>query len=153
METYVELGREVRCGVVERDGELVGLPLEEYAVDEVRRYDDKIRRVDDGELELVAKTAAKAWIVDPDDPVTKPVWDAARRCHLALGCRDYSLFDFRIDPAGRPWFLEAGLYCSFARQSVVATMAAATGIPLRDLFGTAVGQALARGRDGRGPAA
>ena len=145
VETYVELGREVRCGVVERDGELVGLPLEEYAVDEVRRYDDKIRRADGGDLELVAKTATKAWIVDPADPVTQPVWDAARRCHVALGCRDYSLFDFRIDPAGHPWFLEAGLYCSFARQSVVATMAAAAGIPLADLFGTAIDQALARG--------
>ena len=31
VETYVPLGREVRCGVVERDGELVALPLEEVA--------------------------------------------------------------------------------------------------------------------------
>ena len=66
-------------------------------------------------LRLVAKEPAKAWIVDPADPITEAVQDAARRCHLALGCRHYSLFDFRIDPAGRPWFLEAGLYCSFSR--------------------------------------
>jgi D-alanine-D-alanine ligase len=142
-ERYVELGREVRCGIVVRDGELVCLPLEEYAMaaTPVRRYSDKIARADDGELGLVAKDATKAWIVDPADPVTAAVWDAARKCHEALGCRHYSLFDFRVDPDGRPWFLEAGLYCSFARKSVVAMMAAAAGIPVEELFATAVEQA------------
>ena len=71
------------------------------------------------------------------------MWDAARRCHAALGCRHYSLFDFRIDPAGQPWFLEAGLYCSFARQSVIPTMAAAAGLPVPDLFAAAIRAALA----------
>ena len=59
---------------------------------------------------------------------------ARRAAHRALGCRHYSLFDFRVDPTGRPWFLEAGLYCSFASTSVVAVMAAAAGIPLDRLF-------------------
>jgi D-alanine-D-alanine ligase len=148
VESYVELGREVRCGLVVRDGELVGLPLEEYRVDPVtkpiRDHADKIARAGDGELKLVAKDPARAWIVDPADPVTQPVWDAARRCHQALGCRHYSLFDFRIDPAGRPWFLEAGLYCSFAEQSVISTMAAAAGLPLPGLFRTAIRETLGR---------
>ena len=144
VETFVPLGREVRCGVVVSDGELVCLPLEEYAVDDVRRYADKLRRDGDGDLGLVAKTATRAWIVNTDDPVTQPVWDAARRCHVALGCRDYSLFDFRIDPSGRPWFLEAGLYCSFARQSVIATMAAAAGTPVDALFASMIRQTVQR---------
>jgi D-alanine-D-alanine ligase len=148
-ETYVELGREVRCGLVVRDGQLVGLPLEEYNVDPVTRpirdYADKIRRTGDGELSLVAKDTTRAWIVDPGDPLTQRVQAAARRCHVALGCRHYSLFDFRIDPAGQPWFLEAGLYCSFAEKSVIATMARAAGTGLPELFGTAIGQALGSG--------
>ena len=146
VEPYVELGREVRCGTLVRDGGLVCLPLEEYNVDRapVRRHADKIARAGDGGLGLVAKDATRAWIVDPDDPVTEAVWAAARTCHEALGCRHYSLFDFRIDPDGRPWFLEAGLYCSFARKSVMAMMAEAAGIPLGELFATAVQQA-ARG--------
>lgn len=138
VETYVELGREVRCGTVERDGRLLGLPLEEYAVDSaskpIRPYQDKISRGADGGLNLVAKDAGHAWIVDPSDPVTPAVQEAAAACHGALGCRHYSLFDFRIDPAGRPWFLEAGLYSSFARTSVISVMAAAAGIPLDELF-------------------
>ncbi len=149
VEDYVELGREVRCGVVERGGELVCLPLEEYAVDAVtnpvRGYADKISRTGGGDLRLMAKDGARAWIVDPADPLSSRVWDVARACHEALGCRDYSLFDFRIDPAGRPWFLEAGLYCSFARSSVIPMMAAAAGIGVDDLFATAVAGAVARG--------
>jgi hypothetical protein len=61
-----------------------------------------------------------------------------------LGCRDYSLFDFRIDPDGQPWFLEAGLYSSFARQSVITMMAAAAGIALPDLFQIAIRESIGR---------
>jgi len=46
----------------------------------------------------------------------------------------YSPFDFWVDPDGRLWFLEAGLYCSFARTSVLAVMARAAGTALPDLF-------------------
>jgi D-alanine-D-alanine ligase len=137
VETFVELGREVRCGLVTRDGRLVGLPLEEYALDRrekpIRDFADKLRR-DGDDLTLVAKEGTKAWIVDPDDPLTDRVWEAAKTCHTALGCRHYSLFDFRIDPKGEPWFLEAGLYCSFARKSVIPMMAQASGIPVAELF-------------------
>ncbi len=144
VETYIELGREVRCGIVVRDGELVCLPLEEYRLDAartpIRNHEDKISQTGSGELQLVAKESSKAWIVDVRDPLTARVWDVAKKCHVALGCRQYSLFDFRIDPAGQPWFLEAGLYCSFARQSVIPMMAAAAGISLPDLFQTALAQ-------------
>lgn len=148
VEAYVDLGREVRCGVLVRDGELVCLPLEEYRVDPVhkpiRGYADKLAHAAGGAVTLVAKDPTRAWIVDPDDPVTAPVSEAARRCHVALGCRHYSLFDFRIDPGGIPWFLEAGLYCSFARTSVVAVMARAAGIAVDELFRSTVDQCLAR---------
>ena len=94
--------------------------MEEYGVDRVtkpiRDHADKISRDAEGELKLVAKDDARAWMVEPGDPVTARVWDAARRCHAALGCGHYSLFDFRIDPEGEPW-PEAGLYCSFARRA------------------------------------
>jgi D-alanine-D-alanine ligase len=144
VESYVELGREVRCGIIVRDGELVCLPLEEYAVDPVRKpirgRDDKLDRTGSGELFLVAKDASRAWIVGEDDPVTEAVWDAARQAHVALGCRHYSLFDFRIDPDGNPWFLEAGPYCSYAPTSVVAVMAAARGMSVAELFAVALGE-------------
>jgi D-alanine-D-alanine ligase len=138
VETFIELGREVRCGILVRDGDLVCLPLEEYRMDRdrhpIRRYEDKLEQNQNGDLHLVAKDGIKAWIVDPNDLVTARVWDAAKKCHIALGCRHYSLFDFRIDPNGQPWFLEAGLYCSFAQKSVITTMAKASGMTLEELF-------------------
>jgi D-alanine-D-alanine ligase len=146
VEDYVELGREVRCGLLEADGRLVPLPLEEYPLDAerpIRRAADKIRRDGEGGLALVAKGEPHARAVPRDDPATGPVWEAAKRAHVALGCRHYSLFDFRIDPDGRPWFLEAGLYNSFARQSVIPTMAAAAGIPHQDLLSGAIREVLA----------
>ncbi|GAA4905458.1 D-alanine-D-alanine ligase [Actinomycetospora succinea] len=147
VEEFVPLGREVRCGLVERDGELVGLPVEEYLLDAdtrpIRGYADKLAPADSG-LRLVAKDNPDVVIVDPDDPLTARVWDVAKRAHVALGCRDHSLFDLRVDSTGRPVFLEASLYCSFSPSSVLAVMAKAGGIELDELLATAVRGALAR---------
>jgi D-alanine-D-alanine ligase len=138
----------VRCGTIRRHGELLALPLEEYAVDPVtkpiRGEDDKLAVDDDGGVRLVAKDDDHAWIVPVDDPVVDDVQRLARAAHVALGCRHHGLVDVRIDPEGRPWFLEAGPYCSFAPSSVVVTMAAAAGIELDDLFTDAVDLALGR---------
>ena len=145
VEEYIELGREVRCGIIVKDGELVGLPLEEYLVNShkpIRNYADKLQQGDDGNLYLTAKDNIKAWIVNTHDPITQKVQEVAKKCHQALGCRHYSLFDFRIDPNGEPWFLEAGLYCSFAPKSVISSMAKAAGIPLNELLIIAINETL-----------
>jgi len=146
VEAFIELGREVRCGILVKDGELVGLPLEEYLLDAhekpIRNYADKLKQTDDGNLSFAAKDNIKSWIVDPNDPITEKVQQVAKKCHQALGCRHYSLFDFRIDPQGQPWFLEAGLYCSFAPKSVISSMAKAVGIPINELLTMAINETL-----------
>lgn len=142
VEEYIELGREVRCGILVKDGELVGLPLEEYLVkaqdQPIRNHADKLKRTADGELSFAAKDNIKSWMVDSSDPLTPTVQRVARKCHKALGCRHYSLFDFRIDPEGEPWFLEAGLYCSFSPKSVIGSMTSAAGIGLDELLQVAI---------------
>lgn len=105
--------------------------------------DDKLARDAGGELRLVAKDDERAWIVPDDDPIVPAVQALARRVHLALGCSHHGLVDVRVDPAGRPWFLEAGPYCSFAPSSVVVTMAAAAGVGVVELFADAVAVARA----------
>lgn len=146
VEKFIELGREVRCGIIVKAGELVCLPLEEYALNAetmpIRSYADKLKQNDDGSLGYAAKDSTKSWIVDTSDPATERVWDMARKCHIALGCRDYSLFDFRIDPQGKPWFLEAGLYCSFAQKSVLSAMTKASGTSLDTFFESMLQNAL-----------
>ena len=144
VEDYIELGREVRCGLITQGGDLVCLPLEEYAVDEVARpirtRADKLKRGAGNDLIFAAKSAAESWIVDLDDPIHQRIWPLARRCHDALGCRQYSLFDFRIDREGNPWFLEAGLYCAYSPKSVLAAMAAAMGVPIQAFFAQSLAQ-------------
>jgi D-alanine-D-alanine ligase len=138
VETFIELGREVRCGVIVQAGQLICLPLEEYALDPdirpIRSYVDKLKQNNDGDLGFAAKDITKSWIVDTNDSITDMVWEMAKKSHLALGCRHYSLFDFRIGSDGQPWFLEAGLYCSFAETSVLSAMTEASGIPLSIFF-------------------
>ncbi|MEO1062394.1 MAG: D-alanine--D-alanine ligase [Actinomycetota bacterium] len=142
VEDFVPLGREVRCGTIRRGGDLIALPLEEYAVDAaskpIREEADKLDWDADGDVHLVAKDDDHAWIVTDDDPAVPAVHELARTAHVALGCTHHGLVDVRIDPDGRPWFLEAGPYCSFAPSSVVVMMAAAAGIGLAELFADAV---------------
>jgi len=142
VEEFIELGREVRCGVIVQDGELVCLPLREYGLDKERRpirtYDHKLKKNSHNQLDFTPQEGGHSWIVPENDGSTLAVWEAAKKCHSALGCRHYSLFDFRIDPEGQPWFLEAGLYCSFAPKSVVVSMMEAAGIPLSSFFDQAV---------------
>ena len=45
--------------------------------------------------------------------------DAAKKAHVALGCQDYSLYDFRVDDKGEVYCLEGSLYCSFAPNSKI----------------------------------
>ena len=138
VERYIELGREVRCGIIERQGELICLPLEEYQMDAttnpIRAYANKLSENEQGKIAFASKENKQTWLVDADDPVVKRVWEAAKLSHQALGCRHYSLFDFRVDAEGKPWFLEAGLYCSFAPKSVIVTMVEGRGIDLKTFF-------------------
>jgi len=147
-EHFVPLGREVRCATLVRDGGITCLPLQEYQLDAeaqpIRDEASKLSRSSDGTLDLTSKHRCTSWIVDADDPVTSSVWSIARQCHDAFECRDYGLFDFRIDPRGQPFFLEAGLYNSFAPNSIVVAVADAAGIKLDDLFGHCVDLAVTR---------
>lgn len=127
-------GREIRVAVVEQHGELVVPPMIEYGVSAqhpMRTTDDKLD-LDDAALPQ-AQSRAKAVdsicpaVVAPE--LAAQLGDYARRLHQALGARDYSLFDFRIDArTGRPVLLEACLFWSFSRLSMISTMLEAANI-------------------------
>merc|ERR1712232_826568 len=79
------------------------------------------------------------------DPVLRgKLEQIATRSHRALGCRDYSLYDVRVDPDGEPYFLEACLYCSFAPRSVIVAMSAAKGVGQQQVFEMLVNRAMQR---------
>ena len=120
VESYVELGREVRCGVVVRDGELVCLPLEEYAVDTVikpdpRRTTTSSARTADGELYLVAKDASTG--MDRRRPTTRSPTGWRRRTPLPRRDGVPALQPVRLPHRPRRvsrGSSKPGLYCSYA---------------------------------------
>merc|ERR1719473_1264287 len=129
-ERYVALGREVRCAVLENDdGSLELLPCIEYFLDEshpIRLSKDKLV-TDSRGVPVTLATGGRKCPADIDDTLWSKLEDLAKKSHKALGCKDYSLYDVRIDPDGEPYFLEACLYCSFAPKSVIVTMASSIG--------------------------
>lgn len=136
VETYVP-GREVRVGVIADPVPRV-LPVLEYHV----TPDHPIRvRADKVATDVAGAVTTASWD-RPSLPTTCParladvpraaVERAALAMHDALGARDYSLFDLRIDAAGRPWLLEACIFWSFARFSVLTRMVEAEGGTLDD---------------------
>ncbi|WP_293064945.1 D-alanine--D-alanine ligase [Okeania sp. SIO2B3] len=138
VEDYIP-GRELRVGVVEYEGKLSVLPMIEYLVTEenpIRTVHDKLELKSDG-------TPGK----QPEKPEVKPVCpanvtpelfeklaDAAKKAHVALGCRDYSLYDFRVHAeTNEPYLLEAGLFWSFGRIGMISRMLQADGQNLEDV--------------------
>lgn len=57
----------------------------------------------------------------------------ARRAFDALGCRGWGRIDFMLDPAGRPWLLEANTVPGMTDHSLVPMAAAAAGIDFDQL--------------------
>ena len=64
-----------------------------------------------------------------DDALAAKLAEAAKRAHKALRCRDFSIFDFRVDPEGEVYMLECQPVCSFARESAMIGMATKTADP------------------------
>jgi D-alanine-D-alanine ligase len=151
VEQYIP-GRELRVAVIERNGSLHVPPMIEYLVSEehpIRTVSDKLRLGADGNPTS-----------QPDRPAATPVCPAelprqlfaalahaATRAHRALGCRDYSLFDFRVHAqSDQPYLLEAGLFWSFSPISMISRMLLADGADLEQTTLTLGRQAARRRR-------
>jgi len=159
-EAFVPPGREIRFAVLET-GEvdangtpkLMALPGVEYFMSEekpIRTSNDKLTADKSGKLTF--SKPARACPANIDPTLQAKLVDAATKAHFALGCRDYSLYDFRIDPEGNPFFLEASLFCCFAANSVISMMADATGradLEHQRLFKTLLARTLERKPESR----
>ena len=138
VEDYIP-GREFRVGVVERDGKLLVLPAIEYLVSEehpIRTVYDKYDLKADGTpSQQPEKPAVKPMcpaMVSPE--LFEKLATAAKRAHIALGCRDYSLYDFRVHAeTNEPYVLEAGLFWCFGKISMISRMLLADGQNLEDV--------------------
>ena len=150
-ERFIPPGREIRFAVLEdEEGKpTIMLPGVEYFLTKdkpVRTSNDKTQTDENGRPLKFAKPSRKV-PADLDDALVAKLSDAVTKAHLSLGCRDYSLYDFRVDEEGNIFFLEASLFCCFAPNSVICLMAKETGLPElepRNLFKTLLRRAAAR---------
>jgi D-alanine-D-alanine ligase len=67
---------------------------------------------------------------------TAAVQDLGLRAHKALKLKDYSRIDFRLDPKGGIWFLEANSLPGLTATSLLPQSAAAMGISFQELCET-----------------
>merc|ERR1711904_510511 len=136
-EEYVALGRELRvAGLEMQDGSLKVLPCIEYFLTDkepIRTAQQKLTTNDRGVPTTFAPVNRKC-PADIDEVLMGKLQDMVERSHKALGCRDYSLYDVRVDPNGEPYFIEACLYCSFAPKSVIVLMGGGLEEPLEQKY-------------------
>lgn len=151
-ERYIPLGREIRCAVLEQaDGSLELLPCLEYFLTEkspIRGAGDKLV-TDSRGVPVTVTTGGRKCPADVDDVLRAKLEHLCVQSHRALGCRDYSLYDVRVDPQGNPFFLEACLYCSFAPKSVIVGMCGGRGQEQQEIFEMLVNRAIEREKKAR----
>lgn len=127
VESYID-GREIRGAILELNGKFITLPFIEYGVNSerpIRQRADKYKFNDEGDLlsqsEKIYIPATCPALVNQTLQVRLNQMMIAM--HKSLGCRDFSMFDFRIDAlTGQPYLLEAGLFWSFSESSMISNM-------------------------------
>lgn len=131
------VGRELTCGVLEMDGQLVAMPVTEIIPDSKYSFFDYEAKYTPGATAEI--TPAKI-----DDALRDRVQALARAAHRALGCRDFSRTDVMVDPDRGPVVLETNTVPGLTRQSLFPQAAAAHGIPFPRLVEILVANALQR---------
>lgn len=86
---------------------------------------------------------AKEFVATLDSRVQAKLNDQARRAFDALKLGGYARIDFRLDPAGEPWCLEANTLPGMTPTSLIPQAAAAAGVLFPDLCERIVHLALA----------
>ena len=138
VEDYIP-GREVRVGVIEREDHWYVPAMIEYLFTTdhpIRTVEDKYDLQADGtpEKQPEKPKATPQCPADIDPELFTAIATAAKKAHIALGCRDYSLFDFRIhEKTGQPYLLEAGLFWSFGEISMISRMLQGSGESLEEI--------------------
>ena len=92
----------------------------------IRTLDNKLGTKDDGEMIRQPVNIACPAQVSPE--LQLKLSQAVKNAHRALGCRDYSLYDFRIhEETQEPYMLESCSFWSFIPASVLSKMLVAGG--------------------------
>jgi D-alanine-D-alanine ligase len=112
-------GRELTCGVVERDGRLELLPVTEIIPPEGRWFDYEAKYTPGMTREVTP--------AEIPGRLATTIQNLARAAHLAIGCRGFSRVDFIADPEP-PIIIEVNTIPGMTGTSLLPQAAAAAGI-------------------------
>lgn len=119
LEEYIP-GKEVTVGIL---GERT-LPIIEI-VPKSKFYDYRAKYAPGGSEHIIPARLEKK--------VAKKTAGIAFKAHQALGCRDYSRVDLRVDLQGEPWVLEINTIPGMTKTSLLPEAARALGISFNQL--------------------
>lgn len=135
-EKFIPLGKEIRVAVTENsDGDIHMLPVVEYVLSKehpIRTPNDKLGSSTNGKM--IQAPTKRIMNLKLSQKLETSLTEAATIAHKSLGCRDYSIYDFRVAPDDEPYMLESSLYCSFAPKSALVLMAESEGTSLLTLL-------------------
>ena len=114
-------GREFTVGVV---GEPDGIGLEPLGVGEIVTGSGLF----DYHAKYTPGVAEEIFPADIPEPLAAELRELTVETHRALGLRDFSRVDFRLDPDGRPFVLEANTLPGMTTRSLLPQSAAVMGI-------------------------
>ena len=121
-------GREIRIAVIKKSNYFYVPAIIEYLVSDknpIRKTEDKLdlNRAGDPYQQSTNTPLKTMCPADLNDELKEKITTLAIIAHKAIGARDYSLFDFRIDNrTNEIIFLEAGLFWSFSKTSIISKM-------------------------------
>jgi len=123
-------GRELTVGIL---GDAVLPTIEIQPVKELYDYECKY-----------TPGMAKEFVAELSPEEASKLADQAKRAFQALKLRGYARIDFRLDPQGQPWCLEANTLPGMTPTSLIPQAAAAAGVLFPDLCERIVQLALAK---------
>ncbi len=118
-------GRELTCGLLERERELIALPVTEIIPPEGRYFDYETKYTPGMTRELTPAPI--------DEETTRTIQTLARAAHMTLGCRGFSRVDFILG-AQRPVIIEINTIPGMTATSLLPQAAAAIGIEFSELL-------------------
>ncbi|MCY3675470.1 MAG: hypothetical protein OXH65_03245 [Paracoccaceae bacterium] len=131
-------GQEARVGLVEINDSLRVLPMIHYQMSKdhpIRTADDKVSFDPDGKGRNVYGSVSYTCPAHFPTAIQKQLEESAVKMHRALGCKDFSLFDFRIqEGTNQVFLLEACLFWTFSPVSIISEMLIADGADLTSIY-------------------
>lgn len=114
-------GMELTAGVIEKDGEVIALPLVEITPKKNTFFDYESKYAEGGAEEIVPARIS--------DEMTKKVQSIAKDTHTILGCRGYSRTDFIVRKSDNQIFvLEINTLPGLTKTSLLPKAAESAGI-------------------------